>query len=128
MHPENHMFTSSLPGAGWINTTVTMNHHTRWYSPLFTRMFSTMFAHSIFFCTKIFWRKTGPFQYPLKWSENKNFSDAFKGYWKRQVTWNGFPCTMTLIRVFWGSYKAFKWTAIIILTSPKWFLACGRFW
>ena len=32
---------------------------------------------------------TGLFRYPLKKSENQRFSDVFRGYRKRPVSWNG---------------------------------------
>ena len=32
---------------------------------------------------------TGPFQYPLRTSENQWFSDVFRGCWRSPVAWNG---------------------------------------
>ena len=37
---------------------------------------------------------TGLLRYPLKTSEN--FSDVFRGYWKRPVAWNGWRCSTFL--------------------------------
>ena len=60
------------------------------------RLFNLIFQHQYFcYC----WRFINPFLptclflYPLKTSENLWFSDVFRGYRKRPVTWNEFKCS-----------------------------------
>ena len=53
-----------------------------------------------FHATDLFW-------YPLKTSENQRFSDVFRGYQKRSMTWNGLIAF--LVNPIILAVKSFRW-------------------
>ena len=56
---------------------------------------------------------TGILWYPLKPSENQRFSDAFKGYRKRPVAWNGLSVYCNKFQVAMKQMKNESWWWII---------------
>ena len=46
--------------------------------------------------------------YPLKISGNHRFSNVFRGYWKKSVTWNGLKWKWIKVYLFWGILSRLK--------------------
>ena len=60
---------------------------------------------------------TGPFQHPLKTTENQRSTDVFRGYWKRPVVWNGLTVLHVSYCFIHTSFVAFSikhWSVAII--------------
>ena len=60
---------------------------------------------------------TGPFQHPLKTTENRRFTDVFRGYWKRPVAWKGLTVLHVSYCFIHTSFVAFSikhWSVAII--------------